>query len=363
LQVTYVSDREENMSNFNWKAASVLSALIFCATLMPAHSQQGTGLSQEVVAAAKAEGVLTLYTAQDDLQTNRTIAAFNILYPEIKVEFLHPGPSNVVISRFLQESESQVYVADIVNTQTTQLYTDHEKLWVDLSQDNFPILSERKSELFGKNYIATVQTPLMFAYNKNQLAAADIPKTWEDLLDPKYVGRGIMTDPRNTDSYAHWFDQIEKRYGKEFLEKLSKQDFRIVASGGQGSQELASGGGPDFIFPVFATLPQPLILKGAPLEMVGSLSEASGMPAIVNVSYFGITKSAPHPNAARLFLSFLLTEEGQKANCSPGANAALFLSADNHGDCLLPLGGDLLPASAAVPAERKAELFEAAGLK
>jgi iron(III) transport system substrate-binding protein len=146
--------------------------------------------------------------------------------------------------------------------------------------------------------------PYGILVNTDMVKPADEPKTWKDLLNPKWKGKLLMDDMRALGGGAVFFMVMtQKNGGKEFHEKLAEQQPHMNRELRGNYPRIARGE-----YPVYApfTLPDILDLKGLPVK---AILPPEGQPY---VRFDGaMFKGAPHPNAARLFLDFLISDEGQ----------------------------------------------------
>ncbi|GAA4322556.1 extracellular solute-binding protein [Pigmentiphaga soli] len=340
---------------------SLLTGAVLAA--QAAHAQV-SNLDPALLAAANKEGTVNLYTTQDPAATKKTLEAFHKAYPGISVRSLRPGGSGVLLARFMQETNAGVHQADIIQANITQIYSDMPALYKPMTAELVPTLPTIPQKYVKERYFTTTETPMTFAYNKNSLKGDEVPRAWKDVLNPKLKGRGLLADPRNTDNFMYLLDVWAKTYGDDFLVKLKAQQYRMVAGGSQGAQEVAAGGaGPAFITNLFTTHSAPVIARGAPLVTVRDIFTNSGMPALANYGHWAITEKAPHPAAARVFLAWLITPEGQQANCVEGANSSLLLNDQNRGKCLPAITTAVQPVDAPFPADRKAHLLGLLGLQ
>jgi iron(III) transport system substrate-binding protein len=132
---------------------------------------------------------------------------------------------------------------------------------------------------------------------------ADEPKTWQDLLNPKWKGKILSDDMRALGGGAVFFFVTTEKYGKEYHEKLAAQGPHMNRELRGNYPRIARGEYPIY-FPF--TLPDMLDLKGLPVK---AIMPPEGSPY---VRFDGaMFKGAPHPNAGRLFLDFLLSDEAQ----------------------------------------------------
>jgi iron(III) transport system substrate-binding protein len=156
--------------------------------------------------------------------------------------------------------------------------------------------------------------PSGIMYNRNAVSAADAPKTWQALLDPRWRGRIILTDPTSSPAFVDlWWSVARRNGGMNYLTRLRAQAPRLYSGVAPLTQALASGEAAIAVPGVPAIL-GPLVDRGAPLAM-NTPGVTTGPEAVI-----GITRNAQHPNAARLFAYWLLTPGGQAAlNADPGS--------------------------------------------
>jgi iron(III) transport system substrate-binding protein len=120
----------------------------------------------------------------------------------------------------------------------------------------------------------------------------------------------MLSDPQAADNYMGWLDALERAHGMEFLKKLAQQDFKLTPSGASGAQMVAAGAFA-MNFPTITTFSLPLIAKKAPIAVVYPTG-----PLLVSARDTAIVAAAPHPNAARLYLNWLMSEEATRLLCS-----------------------------------------------
>jgi iron(III) transport system substrate-binding protein len=143
------------------------------------------------------------------------------------------------------------------------------------------------------------------AYNSNVIKAEEAPRTWEDLLDPKWKDKMIMSDAFSSGATLHWYGAIRSTYGKSYMENLAKQNVLIRAGSGETVDGMVSGERP-----IAASVLQYYVFgeigKGAKLQMV---FPEEGVP--VGYEVIGIPQNAPDPDLAKKFVDFSLGKEAQ----------------------------------------------------
>jgi ABC-type Fe3+ transport system substrate-binding protein len=144
-------------------------------------------------------------------------------------------------------------------------------------------------------------------YNSSQADASEI-RSFDDLLNPKWKGRIGLLDPRNPGSGQNTWSFIWKTKGEEFLTKLAQQDLLI----NQNLRQLADGlakGKLAFTIGISHYSYEPFIKAGLPVKPVPRIKE--GAHANNGSGVIAVVKSPPHPNAAKIFVNWLLGREGQ----------------------------------------------------
>jgi iron(III) transport system substrate-binding protein len=145
---------------------------------------------------------------------------------------------------------------------------------------------------------------IVLGYNKNMVKRENLPRTYDELLDPRWKGRKISLD----DSYTTFLQGLVSVWGKEkavaYLKKLADQD-PVVMRGSTVRAQLAAAG--EFPLVVaYANIIQNLAERGAPVDWVPL------EPAVISVNTVMLGAKASHPNAAKLLVDFTLSKEGQE---------------------------------------------------
>jgi iron(III) transport system substrate-binding protein len=222
----------------------------------------------------------------------------------IPVEYFRAGSNNVV-QKFDQERQANQVRCSVLVMTVPVLIAQWAKEGVLLPYDS-PEFAHYPEEFVIAGYAAPVNGESMaMAYNSEMVSAEEAPKTWEDLLDPKWKGKLALTDGASSSSALHWFAALQDVYGREFMEKLSQQDVLVRTGGADVANTLVSGERP-----VAAAITQShasrAIGKGGALRIV--VPEV-GAPIITNVVC--IPAQAPDPETGKQFLDFILSEDIQ----------------------------------------------------
>ena len=285
------------------------------AAALPAHAQQKLSPAaaaaelDALVKAAKAEGEVTFYISLAENVGKRAADAFQAKYG-IRTTFLRLVTAQMV-QRYMAESESGNTPASVVMSagSPAAYVAAIPKGWVEpISKFNLPVIAsgEYPSKFTDGNTAVVQVAPWAIAYNNQKIKGADIPKTWTDLLNPKYKGEVLVADTSVGTVYAEFWIFIESKYGEDFFKKISP-NFRRYPGGVPAIQALAAGEG-SFQLPVPTSLPLGPQQTGAPLSWVVP-DVNTGLETHVIMT---AKPRAKHPNAARLLANYVLSPEGNK---------------------------------------------------
>src|SRR5438874_4193716 len=278
---------------------SILSALALAGLIaMPAVAQDFG--PPELIAAAKKEGRLVYYTANFAEVEQEVIKAFNKRFPEIKVEMVR-APGGQLITRVKTEAAAGKLSADVVDHSDRALMKDLTDLFQDYAPPN-------AADYLPDSLISPKLWPrvtLVWSIAYNSALVKNPPKTWMDLTKSEYgnrqIGQVIAPSGGTTWTRVMFERQV---LGEDYWKKQAATNPVLFPSGAPMGDAMVRGEitmGPILYNAVF-----PKRRDGAPIEMVFA---PEGAP--VNPYASGIPKTAAHPNAARLFLNWCLSKEGQ----------------------------------------------------
>jgi iron(III) transport system substrate-binding protein len=288
---------------------------------LAAIPKQGRAAANNAVleSAARGEGTMTWYTAQVDAQTAENLGrSFSQAYPGVNVGVIRTT-GQVAYQRLLMDIKNHTPQCDVFSASDIShmpvLKERHEL--TEYSPANAEALLPAFKSLSdpGFSYI-TNATRYFLIYNKDKVAPEDVPRAWTDLLDPKWKGRVATGHPAFSGCTGTWALGVKKVHGWEFFEKLAKNNPRIGRS---------------------AVDPMTLITAGECLVGVGSAGNAyasidKGNPIgvvhpsdglVLCVTPSAIPARAPHPNAARLFMEWLLSPDYARQITAQGSEPIL----------------------------------------
>jgi len=291
-------------------AALALGAALLLGLVVP--SQAGDPID---VAAAKREGKVVWYTSTPIATANKIVKAFEA-DSGVKVELFRSGGSQV-LRRFMQEQQAGRIAADVLTTSdpAATAALARKDTFVPFKPSNFDKVPAEAKDPNGA-YVAQRLNMITIYVRDDKIPLAAAPKTWSDLLDPKYKGQMVTTDPSYTALGLMTVATLAKKFGWGFYEKLRTADTMVV----QGNQQVADmlkGG-------------ERLIAAGA-LDSYAADERKAGHPistiyptegALIIASPTSVVKGSPNPNAAKLFAEFMLSDAAQKFFPEDGGYAA-----------------------------------------
>lgn len=278
------------------------------------------GITPELIEAAKKEGSITWYIAQVDTETAEAMGrTFTAKFPGVSVSVIRTT-GQVAYERLLQDLKNNAPQCDVFSS-------------TDISQ--YPALKKRnalahyvpsgaatllapfaKASDPGYMYPSTA-TAHVLIYNSRKVKPDEAPTKWTDLLDPKYKGQVATGHPAFSGCTGVWVLALTKKYGWDFFEKLAKNNPRIGRSGNDPVTLVNAGEA--LIGPAPGNTAFQQVDKGNPIKPV---YVTDGSTLCLGPS--SVMASAPHPNAARLFMEWLMSDDFAG------------ISVANHGDPVHP---------------------------
>jgi len=272
----------------------IFAVLIWCTARAAAASLED---------GAKTEGEVVLYSSLNNEQIVTLVEAFKKKYPFIKPSF-YRGTSERVLQRASTEAKAGRYAVDVATAAGFQLELMKES---GLTQKYVPPEAAFYNEGFKDpdgHWVSVHSLLNAMAYNTQLVKPGEAPKRYEDLLAPRWKGRlGVnLQDPE-------WYVNLQRRRGKEkarsFLKALAAQQPGLRDGHNIAAQLLAAG---EFhaVSNTYAHIAARIKNQGGPVQHVFD------EPVITYVHPIALMKAAPHPNAGKLLIGFILSAEGQR---------------------------------------------------
>jgi iron(III) transport system substrate-binding protein len=257
--------------------------------------------------AARGEGALAIASSAPGENFQKFVAAFAAKYPFLETATgFYAGPTGRVLARVNAEIDARRVSFDV-------MLAANAAAWVSMTRDGriarydsaeyaaFP--EGAKQDGF---WAAAQAIGVLPVYDRNVLAPEDAPKSWRDLLAPRFSGGKLAIQNAAAGTQFNQIYLLERALGPGFVTGLAAQRPVVMATGAQMTDAITRGE----------------ILIGAALDhwrAFGPAAEQAGLVAIypvegtpLTLAPVGIVAGAPHPNAARLFIDFILSQEGQR---------------------------------------------------
>lgn len=288
----------------------ILTTILIGCTSAEAAESAGRA---NVIELAQKEGQLVFYTSMDAGDARLLTQAFQKKYPGIKADFYRAG-REAVFSRFATEQKAGRYVTDVVSV--GEFHTLEMKKRGLSTRYASPEMSAFSPEFRDpQSYWTCVYLTVgVLAYNTRRVKADEVPRRYEDLLQPKWKGRMALDA-----NEERWVPGLMQTMGREkavsFLKALAQQDIYIRRGRSLLTQLLLAG---EFDVQIVAYWHEiaRLLRDKAPISWVGI------EPAITGAPQISLVAKAPHPNAGRLFIDFVISAEGQNLIANLGRVAA-----------------------------------------
>ena len=265
-------------------------------------SAPSAGRMQQLYEAAKKEGevVLNVATTIEDFQA--IFDNFQKAFPGVKINPISVS-APAVPPRIITEYGANAVTIDVSFGSIGSLTPLIERDLMETLDWSGLDLANPKDVLLGGKALKVYDSPWVFFYNKKSVPEAEAPRTWEDLLDPKWKGKiNIHRSPVNLSTLP--FAWGEQR-ARDYMEKLAKQQIIPGARGAEILDRITRAEaliGVETLQSIMAAIRQ-----GAPLE-IAAISPQFGLSTSATTF-----KRAPHPNAARLLMAWLGTADGKKS--------------------------------------------------
>jgi iron(III) transport system substrate-binding protein len=289
-------------------------ALSAATTKVLAAAPPATAITPELIAAARKEGKVIYYTSIDLPIAERIAKSFEAKFPGIAVRVERSGAERI-FQRISQEYSSRIYAVDAINSSDAAHFITWKRdgmLAPFVPEDvakHFPGEHRDPDGLFASFRVGLS----VIGCNTSLVKPEDRPKSFADLLDPKWKGKMVKAHPSYSGTIMTATFQLARELGWSYFEKLAQQNVMQVQSASDPPKKLSLGeravqadGNEYNLFQ--------LRERGQPVE---PLYASEGTPLIIGPN--GIFKNAPNPNAARLFQAYCFSVECQQLIVDVGA--------------------------------------------
>jgi iron(III) transport system substrate-binding protein len=287
--------------------AGILLAALFLLVSTASLAAQSPAIPKEVIEAAKKEGEVSLWSNSFE-EPDKVLKPFYAAYPFLKVK-LWDGRSEEIINRMASEAKAGRHSVDVLLL-STRAFPSLKNAGL-LQEYDWPAhvnkWPHQPKQRFWRNTAASIRVP---SYNSKLVSPNDVPKSWDDLKNPKWQGKGAISSS-GADAPLLFADLWKKDNGEldwdrafQFWRDVIKTAKpKIIRGFTAGFESLASGEFAIFLLSSANSAIQYADL-GAPVKMapVGkTVGSAWGV---------AVPKTIQHPNATRLFVQWILSAEG-----------------------------------------------------
>ena len=284
-----------------------LLLLLLSALAVPAATAAAD--QDAIVEGAKKERTFVFYTSMTADQAQKILSAFKAKY-----SFIEPNIFRAVgerlLTKIMAEAQAARYEFDVVQSAESQAYFLKKKNL--LLKYVSPEVKNIQTPFFDPDgyWAAVYIMPNVIAYNTQMIKRNEVPRSDDDLLNPKWKGKIAMDHTK-----PEWFAWKLKRMGEEkglaYMKKLAAQQFRLYPGLSLITNLLAAGEFP-LVLNTYLHTAEEIKRKGGPVDWI------TQEPVFTKFQPLGIGAKTAHPNAAKLFADFILSEEGQKIIASFG---------------------------------------------
>jgi iron(III) transport system substrate-binding protein len=269
----------------------------------PLFDYHGADRMERIVAAARKEGTLTLYTTFAEKDQPALIKPFETRYG-VKVNIWRAG-TDKVLQRTLTEAAARRYEVDVVHFGTPEMEAlSREKILQAVASPAHKDLLPG-SVAPHREWAATLLSVWVQVYNTNLIKKTDLPKSYAQLLEPKWKGK-LGIEAKNQDWFASVVEVMgggEK--GLKFFRDLVSTNGISVRQGHTLLNNMVIAGEVPLALTIYNYMPEQAKKKGAPVDWFAL------EPAVARSNAVGVARRAPHPAAALLFYEYMLTDAQQ----------------------------------------------------
>ena len=258
---------------------------------------------QKLIEGAKKEGELTIYTSAQTDDMGALLGAFEKKYG-VRASVWRSSSENV-LRRAVVEARANRFTMDVAETNGPEMESMHrEKILQAVKSPYFADLIPQALRPHGE-WVGTRLNVFVQAYNTKAVRKSDLPKRWEDLLDPRWKGK-LGIEQEDSDWLAGIMGEIGEAKGTKLFKEIVAKNGISVRKGHTLLTQLVVSGEIPLALTVYNYKAEQLKGKGAPIDWF-AIGDAIARPNGV-----GVARRAPHPYAAVLFYDFEISEEGQR---------------------------------------------------
>ncbi|MFQ5683060.1 MAG: ABC transporter substrate-binding protein [Candidatus Binatia bacterium] len=284
------------LTGTNSVVRAALSFITFVSLVTPVYAQGR-------IDQAKKEGKIGYYTTMNMSETSKLIKPFRKKYPFLKVNIFRTG-DEAMLTKIETEARLGRHLWDVLAiTGFTGYYLYSKGFFAKYNSPErkfFPSGSKDKEGYWTSSY----SNSHIVVYNTNLVPKNQAPKSWQDLLDPKWKGK-LALDAKDYEWFANMLAFMGKEKGLAYMKRLAAQDLRIQR-GHTLLTQLVAAGEMSVGIAMYGHRVEQMKKRGAPLEWAGL------NPVVLNLHPLALSAHAPHRNAGTLLIDYLLSKEAAK---------------------------------------------------
>lgn len=288
-----------------WSVAGIAALLLAAPaaaqspTVAELAAYKGPDRLQRLIEGAKKEGTLTIYSSATVEDMNALTTAFEKKYG-VKAVLWRASSENIV-QRAVVENRGKRYDVDIFETNGSEMEALHrEKLLQPVDSPRLVDLLPRAVNAH-KEWVGTRLQIIAAGYNTNLVKQEELPKSYADLLNPKWKGR-LGIEAEDADWFATVVNAMGEEKGLELFKKIISTNGASVRKGHTLLANLVASGEIPFSMTVYVYKVAQYKNNGAPVNWMVI------PPAVARVNGIGLARQSQHPHAALLFYDFMLTD-------------------------------------------------------
>ena len=263
----------------------------------------GADREARLLEGAKKEAPLSIYTSAQSDDMGALVAGFEKKYG-LKTSTWRAG-SEKVLQRTVTEARGSRHTVDIIETNGPEMEAMHrEKLFAAVKSPNLTQLIPQALRPHGE-WVGTRLNVFVQAWNTKLVKKEELPKTWEDLANPRWKGR-LGIEAEDQDWLSGVCAELGEVRGIKVFKDLVAANGISVRKGHTLLAQLVVSGEIPFALTVYNYKAEQLKEKGAPIDWM-----SIGTP-IARVNGVGVPRAAPNPHSAVLFYDYEISEEGQR---------------------------------------------------
>jgi iron(III) transport system substrate-binding protein len=258
---------------------------------------------EELIRGAKKEAKIMFWSSMRIEDSKMLAAGFESRYPFVKVDIFRAGGEQIV-NRAIAEQAAGNTTYDVVNAFALKVLQKRGMIQPYAAPEAANYSAGYKDP--QNHWVSLYSAYNVIGFNTKLISKTEAPRNWDDLLNPRWKGKMAMDNEEyfwHAGMLRHWGQEK----GKQYMETLNQQGLQFRAGGHGLLSDLMSVGEFPIIVVVYPDRIEQMKVKGQPVDWVKTID-----PILVNLAPVGIAMKAPHPNAARLFMNYSISKEGQE---------------------------------------------------